>query len=61
MELRKEGETAETDGASWCSLLSCWGCDSMGSSFLPHASLLGFSGQATHSVFHEFHLLPVHL
>lgn len=31
------------------------------SSFLPHASLPGCSGQATHSAFHELHLLPIHL
>lgn len=42
-----------------CLLLSCWGCDHMGSVVtLPHASPPGFSVQATHSTFHELHLLP---
>lgn len=38
--------------------VTTWGHSS---SFLPRASLPGFSGQATHSAFHEFHLLPIHL
>lgn len=44
-------------------LLSHWAVSIWGpwSPFFPHASLSSFSGQATHSAFHELHLLPVRL
>lgn len=42
-----------------CPPLSHWDCDHVGSLVtLPHASPPGFIGQATHSAFHELHLLP---
>lgn len=61
MELRKEGEGGDADESDGASVMTAGAVITWGQwpSFPPHASLPGFSGQATYSAFHEIHLLPI--